>query len=280
MDYLAKHWGERKLAEKYVDVNGIKTYYRVVGLGQPIILVHGLGANWEMWGKTIPYLQKNFQVFALDLPGCGLSDKPEAAYDINFFTDFLIDLIAALGLANVILIGESMGGQAAVKVVGKRPELVDKLVLVASSGLSPMFHGIFKIPGLAWLFTFVAGRWEKFNLWFYRKFYADKHYVSVGVVQEYLQRLQETGAKEAYYRTIMGVRSAEKDLLAQLKKITTPTLVVWGHDDQIMPLRDAYIFAENIAQSKLVILPDCGHVPPVEKYREFNKAVLDFIKIY
>lgn len=268
----------QNLKEVYKDINGTRVYYRTVGEGQPVILIHGLGADWEMWGKAIPYLASGYKVFALDLPGHGKSDKPDVPYDINYFTDFLADFICTLELGKVVVVGVSMGGQTALKLAIRRPELVEKLVLVDSSGLSPLYHGAFKIPGAAWIFTYIASRWTTINLWCYRCFFVDKHYVTAQVVQEYLERLKRPGARQTYYRNILAVSWPDKDLPREIKKVTMPTLIVWGRDDKIMPLKDAHRFKAGIINSKLVVINNCGHVPPVEKYREFNGALLDFLR--
>ena len=171
-----------------------------------------------------------------------------------------------------------MGGQAALGMAARHPGLVKKLIFVSISGVSRLFHGFFDIPGLAWLFTWLAGHLDTLNIWFFKKFFAESHQVTAKVVQDYLERLHKPGAKRAYYRTLMAFKGANKDLPALAGSISQPVLIVWGRDDKIAPLKNAYILAPKIKNCRLAVINRCGHVPPVEKYREFNNTLLNFLR--
>jgi len=122
--------------EKYITVEGMKIRYMVKGAGSPLLLLHGYGEFLETWDFNIRPLSEHYQVYAMDLPGHGLSDKPKVAYNLSFFTRFVTDFMQALGIEHASLIGHSMGGHISLSVAINFAEKVDKLILETSAGLS------------------------------------------------------------------------------------------------------------------------------------------------
>ena len=123
---------------KYVVANGIRTHYLEEGSGEPVILLHGGGAGadgYSNWHSTIPLLAKHFRVLALDMLGFGKNEKPDETkftYSQSARNDHLVGFIEALGLTGVTLVGNSMGGATSIGVAVKRPDLINKVVLMRS----------------------------------------------------------------------------------------------------------------------------------------------------
>ena len=125
------------LPDLYIDVNGVRTRYRQAGGdGPPVILIHGLGASAEIWSANISALASRHRVFVPDLPGFGLTVKPEwMDYGPGAYSRFVRDFMAALGIGRAALVGHSLGGGVALRVILDDPRRVDRLILVSSAGL-------------------------------------------------------------------------------------------------------------------------------------------------
>jgi len=143
---------------KYIKANNINTFYLEEGQGAPVILIHGGGAGangWGNWHRCIPLFAQEFHVLVPDMVGFGQTEKPEPAnftYSQDARVDHVIGFIEALGLKDVVLIGNSMGGATSMGVCMKRPELVSKLILMGSAGLNAEITDALK-PVLNYDFT-------------------------------------------------------------------------------------------------------------------------------
>ena len=120
---------------RFVTVNGIRTHYVAAGEGEPLLLLHGLGASLMAWALNIEPLSRKFSVYAIDIPGHGDSEKPDMDYLLPTAVDFVRDFMRALGIERASIAGNSMGGMIALKTAIDFPELVDRLVLVDAAGL-------------------------------------------------------------------------------------------------------------------------------------------------
>jgi len=122
--------------ERCVNIGGISTRYVVEGRGSPILLIHGFGEFLEVWGYNISPLSEHFTVYALDLPGHGLSEEPRADYTLDYAARFVADFMKTLEIKRASLVGHSLGGLLCLKIAIDFPDRVDKLILVDSAGLS------------------------------------------------------------------------------------------------------------------------------------------------
>ena len=121
---------------EYISVNGINIRYHVCGSGPPVVLLHGLGGFLEMWSPNVVALSEKYKVYAIDLPGHGLSDMTENCYEPDYATEYAVAILKALGLEVVYLVGHSMGGLMSINLSVRFPDMVGKLVLVDPAGLS------------------------------------------------------------------------------------------------------------------------------------------------
>jgi pimeloyl-ACP methyl ester carboxylesterase len=138
--------------ERYVTVNGIDIRYAVRGSGRPLLLLHGFCEFLETWDFNLRHLGEHYQVYAMDLPGHGLSDKPYLDYSISFFTDFVVAFMGTMGIERASIVGHSFGGAISISLATSFPGKVDSLVLESSFGLGKdisLLHKLCSVPVLA-----------------------------------------------------------------------------------------------------------------------------------
>ncbi len=236
-----------------------------------MLLIHGLGASAERWEFVTPIFEKHFRVIAPDIIGFGLSDKPLVDYTPEFFSDFLEKFIKKLEIEKCVIIGSSLGGQIAADFVSKNNHLVDRLVLVSPAGIMKDSTPALDAYIMAALypnedtaknaFEVMGGKAKK---------------VTERIINGFVERMQLPNAKMAFMSTLLGLKNAEV-ITEKLKKITVPTLIIWGAFDPVIPADYADDFVAAISDSKLVKLNNCGHTPYVEQPNEFAEHVLEFL---
>ena len=233
-----------------------------------ILLLHGLGGSLERWSKVIPFFSNNYRLIIPDIVGFGYSDKPHVEYSIEFFIKFIENFIQALNIDNLYVIGSSFGGLLALEFAIKFPNKVNKLVLLSPAGMmnrvTPTLN-LYISAALYPTFYNVATA-------YYEMVY-DPRSVTEASIRDFINRMSLNNAKYAFMSTLISLKN-NPDLKDRLK-INIPTLLIWGKDDQLMPLKYAKDF--KIPNSKLVIFNNCGHYPHVEKVEEFNKTVFQFL---
>lgn len=259
--------------EKFVTVFGAKIRYLEAGEKNEtvVILLHGLGANAESWQMNIAKLAEKFHVFVPDQVGFGKSDKPFLKYRVATYVDFLDKFMSELKIEKAHLVGNSMGGWIAALMALKYPNRVEKLVLVDSAGILPERFNENEIYQLN-----NSTRDEiRSNL---KRLFATPFFQNnEALVDQFLT--QRVLANDGYTISalIESIKRKEDFLNGQLGQIKKPTLIIWGKQDGLLPLSDAYKFNAEIQGSKLVIFDNCGHVPQVEKSAEFNRTVEEFL---
>lgn len=252
-------------------VFGQKIHYLEAGSGPTVILLHGLGGSSQAWQFNIAPLAEKFHVFVPDQIGFGKSDKPLVNYRIRTYVDFLDQFCKQLKIERASLVGNSMGGWIAAVFTAAFPDRVDKLVLVDAAGYAPpkdldtrTFYGLNP--------TTRAGMKALAAKVFYNKLFL----TDAAIDQAIAARL---AAGDGY--TINSIAESvirgEDFLDDTVKTIKHPTLIVWGRQDGLVSLAEGERFNKDIAGSKLVVIDECGHVPPIEKATEFNAAVVKFL---
>ena len=250
-----------------VTVSGHSVGYYDVGSGPALVLLHGIGGDADEWVFCFEPLSRSHRVIALDLPGFGRSDKPAMEYTVAAFVDFIEQFLKELHLNRVHLLGESLGGWIASAFALKFPQLIDKLILVDAAGV---WGDITTLPIDVRVSTREHLR-DVFRLIFYNKELATDALVDYGY---YLHLERGDGATiDSLLRNTPGER-----LDGVITGITLPTLIVWGEHDEMIPLRVGQNLHRLIPGSKLVVIPECGHVPELEKPEELVKAVLGFLQ--
>jgi len=269
------------MPEEFIKVNGINTHYVVAGSGRPLLLLHGLGGHWGHWEANIPALAQHYRVYAPDIAGFGLSDKPQAAdRNLEFLLHFLRGFLDVQEIAQAVVIGNSMGGFLALQMALTYPQRVSALVLVAAAGLGPQIGWILRLQGLPLLGDLVTIPSRRLVRLAVRSLFYDKAKATPQIVEEHYQHFCRPGARQCYLAVIhngIGRGGQHYVLLDRLPQISVPTLLVWGAQDRLLPVRQAHAAAARLPHSRLHVLPECGHCPQMEKPEEFNRLVLDFL---
>jgi pimeloyl-ACP methyl ester carboxylesterase len=268
---------------EYVTVNGNRIRYFVVGSGQKVLLLHGFGGFLESWAFNIPPLSKNYQVYAIDLPGHGLSDKPVKFYNTAFAIESADDIMEALGIKQAILIGHSLGGAVSINIALTLPERVNKLVLIDSAGLSRTLPWMYRLSSLPVLGNILMSLAVKPVLArSVKRLFHDSPVLTQDMIDIILKNSSQPEVKKTLLRILrhnVGLRGPRPEaiLIDKLPQLKIPTLFVHGAQDRLFPLeqvRDAFSMAPN---SRVKIFDQCGHCPHIEKAIEFNEVVLEFL---
>lgn len=270
-----------------VMASGVKTFFIEAGKGPPVILLHGLGATNASFLPTFMELARDHHVIAPDLPGHGDSGKPVRRYHAGFFARWLEEFVTELGLEQVTLIGNSMGGRVALEFGLRHPERVSGLVLVcpamaflkgrelvpvvrylrAELGLIPVTPSKRRvIQGIKTMFAkperLPDGWYDSAASEFQRVFSGPKGRIAFF-----------SAAREIYLDPPHG----EKGLWERLGTLAPPTLFIWGAKDRLVPVRFAPHVGRVAPRARSLVLEDCGHVPQFEKPEELHGAIRSFL---
>ncbi len=261
-------WSQGVRSE-YVDAGGYRLHYLVAGEGEPVLLIHGLGAKSEDWGNLIPAIARGgYKVYAIDLLGYGKSDKPaDASYSIAQEAGIVRAFLDAKGLQRVDLGGWSMGGWVSLKVASDTPERVRRLMLFDSAGIRfdiKFPHNIFW-PGtpaeLAELISLLMPQPPQYPDFFARDW------------------LRTARPHQWVIRRSVSAMETEADVMdGKLSSLKMPVLIVWGAQDRLTPVYTAEIMHREIPQSELALFDGCGHLAPVQCESKVAPRVLEFLR--
>ena len=251
------------LHERFVSVLGHRMAYFTGGEGEPLILLHGLGHAASAWNGVLPALARHFRVFAIDLLGCGHSDKPRIDYHLWSLATHLRYFMDGLGIERAHLVGHSFGGGLALQTKFQYPERVDRLALLSSGGFGRELRLLLRLPTLpggSLIMTIVTWPcWNTLVKWFgYRE-------PTIPVKSELRQvwlNLASPDHRWAFLRMLRGVsnlRGQTVSALECLPLLQGPVLLVWGDRDRTIPVAHARRAAQLIPTCQLEILPGCGH---------------------
>jgi pimeloyl-ACP methyl ester carboxylesterase len=270
---------------KQIEVEGTRVNY--VDLGEqgdhrPIVFIHGLSGQWQNWIENLPRFAQTRRVVAMDLPGFGLSPMPHQAISISYYGRVVAGMCDRLGLSPAVIVGNSMGGFIAAEVASRRPDVVERQMLVSAAGVSQM--NLARSPALA--FGKGAALLASSNvaqLQFVARRPRLRHWI-LSIVARHPSRLKADTLLEGLMKGT-GKPGFEQALLAcidydfreRLPKTGCPTLVLWGEDDAIIPVADADRFVKLIPGSRKIVLEDTGHVPMVERPPTFNRILQEFL---
>jgi len=263
---------------QYLNIANIHVRYLATGSkGNPVLLIHGLGGSIESWLNNVETISSHdLQVIALDLPGFGLSDKPKITYTIKYYTNFISKFIKRLGLDShsLCIVGNSLGGHIAAEFAINYPVIVHKLVLISPAGALPAsFKGT---PGLHNYIDIIRAKTAQQVKNVLLDIDKNVKSVEYNYANTLFQRLALPGAKEAFVSAFNGSVKAPR-LSDRLNKIKAKTLLIWGKDDQIIPVNFIYPFIK-MKNCRLILLENCGHTLYRNNSVIFNKIVIDFIK--
>jgi pimeloyl-ACP methyl ester carboxylesterase len=266
------------------EIEGVKLNYVDIGSGErePIVFIHGLGGQWQNWLENIPRAAQERRVIALDLPGFGLSAMPRDKITIPSYGRTVEALCGQLELERVDVVGNSMGGFIGTEVAIQFPSRVHRLVLVSAAGITSADLARAPILTLGRVASAVAS-WGAARHRQTASRPRSRH-MALALVARHPSLLKSDLAYEAFFKGT-GKPGFDDALLAcldydfrdRLPDIRQPTLIVWGEQDSIIPVKDAHEFERLISHSRKVVMSDTGHVAMAERPGTFNNLVMDFL---
>jgi pimeloyl-ACP methyl ester carboxylesterase len=259
-------------------------YKEVYGTGDPILCLHGMGANLYSWRHFITPFSQNNKLILVDFKGCGKSPKPrDAHYSIEEKADDIYNLIVEEDLTNLTLVGNSLGGAVALLVavrLGKeQPHRLSRLVLIDSAGdkrfLPPHFNLLRSMPGAPIVYLSPSKLTAKMTL---RMCYYDRKKITREQVNAYAAPVASLAGRHALLQTARQCIPANADeLIASASEITVPTLILWGREDKVLPLKVGELLHELLPNSTLEVIERCGHIPQEEKPDETIARIATFM---
>lgn len=270
-------------ASSFMELNDMSVHFRDEGNKEdslPIVLIHGTGASLHTFEGWAEELKEKHRVISMDLPGYGLTGPfPDRDYSIDNYVRFMDSFLSSLEIDKCILGGNSLGGRIAWAYTLEHPDNVEKLVLIDASGYpsksksTPLAFKLAQSPILKQALTFITPRFiaEKSV----KNVYADKSLVKDEVVDRYFEMMLRKGNRQAFVDRFSI--SSSKSSYKEVAEIEQPTLILWGKEDQLIPVEMAYKFQNDLPSNTLVILDGLGHVPMEENPSASLKPVLEFI---
>ena len=245
-------------------LNGLELSYTDLGVGHPVVLMHGWGCTRETVLSIERLLTPGFRVLNLDMPGSGASAEPESPWGVDDYNAMLEALVEHEHLDNPILIGHSNGGRVAIRYAARHT--VRKLILIDAAGIKPRrslsyYWKVYSYKTVKHLARLLMGR-EQGERWLdrYRSRVGSSDYnTSTPVMRATMSRLVNT------------------DLRHLLPDIACPTLLIWGANDTATPLRDAQLMERLIPDAGLVTFAGCGDYSFLDNPVQFAAVLNSFL---
>lgn len=282
------HTSNKYSIHKTLLSNGCNMAYIDEGKGDNTLLfVHGLATYSQTWALNIAYLKDYYRCIAIDLPGNGHSDGGDYPYGINFFSGCIYDFMQQMKLQNVVLVGHSMGGQAALNLVINHPTACEKLVLCATAGFetyTQIERTMFK-SGIQFIDFFSTDE-NNLRSTIQNSFYNYPQKME-GMVKE-LVALMKTQPSSRYKKMMEACIHSMMDepVYDQLNTIQQPVLVLFGEHDALIPnKRLHHSSTKSLAEKAVKTMPDatlkmipkCGHFLQLEQPEVTNKYIREFV---
>ncbi len=255
-------------ALRSVQVFGQTIKYYDQGEGPPLVLVHGLGADADVWAFCLEQLSQTHRVIAPDLLGFGRSSKPFINYRVPTFIEVLERFLKALAVPQASLVGNSMGGWILAWFAIQFPERVNKLVLNDAIGI---VAGAVEVA-----IDFRPSSLQNMRRIMEFMFY-DERLATDGMVEEAYEFHLERNDGPTIASVLEAIHQRLDYLDDQLHRLKVPTLLIWGDSDPVSPLSVAENYRRLIPGARLEIIPQCGHIPALEKPQELVQHVLQFL---
>ncbi|HEV8326373.1 MAG TPA: alpha/beta fold hydrolase [Nitrospiraceae bacterium] len=275
-----------RISIQTVLVHDQRIAYLDVGAGPPVILIHGFGGSMWQWEQQQHTLSQHFRVLTLDLPGAGLSDKPEIDYRPDQMLDFFVGFMDAVNIPQATLVGNSMGAGLAIGMALAHPTRVAKLVLI--DGLpqhvmekltSPSVRRAIETSAPSWLVSFgnmlFGGLMTESVL---REIVHDPALLTPAVIERSNRNRQRPGLIKPLMTVRENLPLWESGFATRVGEITHPTLVIWGEEDRVFPIAVGDELHQTIKGSRFIRIPEAGHIPQWERPDLVNQELITFIR--
>jgi len=265
----------------------IQINYEIHGNGNStLVFLHGFGASVETWRDIqLPLSQENTLIF-LDLKGFGLSSKPDdGKYSIEDQAEIVLAFLKTHNLHDITLVGHSYGGAVSLLTYlkdrsGNDRGIIRRLILIDASAYVqefPFFINILRKPIINWAVMNLVPTQITAGFILHYLFY-DENKLSDERITRYAEYFGQLGSYNSFVECAKQIIPANPDSISTLiKTIAVPTLIIWGANDPAIPLMQGQRLHQDIRNSKLVIIPNCGHIPHEESPEESLNAILTFL---
>jgi pimeloyl-ACP methyl ester carboxylesterase len=264
----------------------IKLHQEEFGKGDPILCLHGLGGNIFTWRNFSQPFSSNHKLILVDLRGFGASPRPiDRHYSLEEHADQIYGIILRDKLTNLTLIGNSLGGAVALLVASRLCEeesnRLSKLVLIAAGAYKEYLPRYLKLMrtalGPPMMYLAPSRLATRFVL---RAAYYDPKKLTNEQTTAYSEPMASRGGRHALLQTAKQCIPPRSDeMIAKLSSITVPTLLLWGREDAVIPLKVGQLLEQAIPNSKLEVIDNCGHIPQEEKPDETIERICKFLEV-
>ena len=260
---------EAAFTEDLVEVAGVRIQLRRGGTGAPLLILHSeLGVPG--WLRAYEHLARHFTVYVPSLPGFGQSARPDWIVSVRDLAAWVTWCVRDLKLSQPLpVIGSSLGGWVAAEIATMNAQVFTRMVLVGAAGLQPD-------EGHVWDY-FMHSNQEALAQAFYAPAKAPEYAQYFGTAWRPEDERQAELNREMAARLLWKPYMRSHTLPALLRGISTPTLVIWGREDAIIPLNVCQRYVRAIPEAMATVLDRCGHLPEMEQPEAFVQAVLDFL---
>ena len=259
------------------ELEDLDIYYEIIGQGEPLVMIRGLGSNVDHWYEQVPTLSKEFQLLVFDNRGIARSSDPGGAFSTRDMAEDTAALMESAGIKSAHVLGYSMGGMVAQEMALNHPEKVRGLILVATDcGITKRIKAR---PEVSRLFSqMVSLGTTEAKLAAAACLYAQNTFESKTDV---IERYNEVSMRFPASQDIMARQWAavtQHDACSRMQKISSPTLTLTGSEDILIPPENAKIMADMIPGARMKAIDDGGHLFLIEQPQQFNQAVRDFLE--
>ncbi len=269
---------------QFIEMDGMPVHYRVEGAADSMVmvLIHGTAASLHTWEDWIPYFEKQYRLISFDLPAFGLTGPhPSQEYSIDYYVDFVHELLRKLEVDSCILAGNSLGGYIAWQFAVKYPNEVSRLILIDAAGYPikktpPFAFKIASNPVLSPIMRYITPRSLVAKSLY--DVYGNDELVTDQLIDRYFEMQLRAGNRDAFIARVkrIGVDSLV-EVSTAIQSIETPTLILWGEADNWIPVANASRFFDDLPNGRLVTYEGVGHVPMEEIPQETARDVLEFL---
>ncbi|AKU91628.1 alpha/beta fold hydrolase [Vulgatibacter incomptus] len=269
----------------FTAVGGVRIHYEAYGAGNPVVLVHGLGASAASWRRLAPFLaEAGYRVLALDLKGCGLSARPPGDYSRKALASLVCGFMDNLGIRRArAVVGHSMGGAIALEIAASRPERLDLVAVVDGQGVisapwilqaaAPVTPIVGTLASSVTALSPAAPR-RFFARMYLKRIFADPSAVTDDLVETYAASA-DAGYQRAMFAMIQHLGNTA-DLASRIRTLKHPAVLLWGRHDPVCPLPLGEELQRSLPDAELHVLEDCGHCAPEERPAEVAAHLVDF----
>jgi pimeloyl-ACP methyl ester carboxylesterase len=267
-------------SSKFIEVQGKQIHYKDEGEGEVIIFLHGIAGSLFIWDKWAKHLTKHYRIIRPDLPS--FENAKGSEFSLSYYTDFVQAFTNALDIDRFFLCGHATGGQIAYETAAIIPNRVRALALIAPTGfskinssvLSATFRLAFKTFGKEHI-TWLTSRYLlKKHL---RQLYHNSQLVTEELTDKFLNDLLREGNRQSFFKYL---QLDNKGIKMKIDEIVTPTLMLWGERDKIIPASDASKFKSLLTTIRLITYPDTGHFPFDEAPKKSCMDLVGFLEDY